>query len=110
MVRQVIARGPRALGVAKDLREVVARQVGVRQRDRPVRRAPAHGADQPPFDVRDPDGDPGWRVLDGGTPAGRLRITHAFYDRRPALLTTDDFEIVDMDGPAGSTKAKETKR
>jgi D-proline reductase (dithiol) PrdB len=43
-----------------------------------------HLAGQPPFDTSDPDGDPGWRVLPGSTPADDLRISHAYYDSGPA--------------------------
>jgi D-proline reductase (dithiol) PrdB len=43
-----------------------------------------HLASQPPFDMSDPDGDPGFRVLPADAPDGELVITHDYYDARDA--------------------------
>jgi len=43
-----------------------------------------HHPSQPPFDMRDTDGDPSWRELDGETIAGDYRITHDYYDHADA--------------------------
>ncbi len=43
-----------------------------------------HLADQAPFDMTDPDGDPSFRVLLEDAPATSLRITHDYYDTRDA--------------------------
>lgn len=41
-----------------------------------------HGIDQAPFDMDDPDGDPGFRLLSAGS--GGLTITHDYYDHAAA--------------------------
>lgn len=48
-----------------------------------------HLDDQLPFDTRDADGDPGWRILPVDTPDERLVISHETYDTTAALLDHD---------------------
>jgi len=50
-----------------------------------------HLAEQPAFDMADPDGDPSFRVLPDDTPPASLRITHEYYDARDARR---DFNLV----------------
>ncbi|PNU20463.1 hypothetical protein C2E25_07010 [Geothermobacter hydrogeniphilus] len=49
-----------------------------------VTTAGVHHPDQPPFDMRDSDGDPSWRELTGETLPGAYRITHDYYDHSDA--------------------------
>ena len=43
-----------------------------------------HLAGQPPFDAEDDDGDPSWRELPARPAPPGFRITHPWYDTRPA--------------------------
>ena len=43
-----------------------------------------HDKKQKPFDMKDPDGDPSFRVIDAATPLGDLVITHDYYDHSDA--------------------------
>ncbi len=43
-----------------------------------------HCQDQPPFDMRDPRGDPSYRRIPADTPLSRLTITHDYYDHTDA--------------------------
>jgi D-proline reductase (dithiol) PrdB len=49
-----------------------------------VTTAGVHHRDQPPYDMRDRDGDPSFRELDLGRPLDSLMITHDYYDHRDA--------------------------
>ncbi len=49
-----------------------------------VTTAGVHRRDQEPFDMRDPQGDPGFREIADHTPAAELMITHDYYDHRAA--------------------------
>ena len=49
-----------------------------------VTTAGVHHATQPPFDMQDAQGDPGFRELDGRTIETDFRITHDYYDHRDA--------------------------
>lgn len=46
--------------------------------------AGVHQVDQPPFDMDNPDGDAGYRLIAGDVPLERLRITHDYYDHHAA--------------------------
>jgi len=60
--------------------------------DRPVREsvvalvttAGVHRRADPPFDMDDPNGDPGMRVVPVDTPRAELTITHKYYDHSAA--------------------------
>jgi len=54
-----------------------------------VTTAGVHGTDQPAFDTGDPDGDAGWRVLDGSLQPGAFTITHDYYDTTSARADLD---------------------
>lgn len=76
-----------------------------------VTTAGIHHADQPPFDMRDQDGDPSFRVLNGETLPADFRITHDYYDHSDArkdpniILPLDRLrELVD-EGCLGSLAA-----
>jgi D-proline reductase (dithiol) PrdB len=56
-----------------------------------VTTAGLHLRQQPAFDMSDPDGDPGWRVLPTDTPSDAYTITHDYYDTRAARR---DLEVV----------------
>lgn len=43
-----------------------------------------HLAEQPPFDMENPDGDPSWRVIAADTRLDALTITHKYYDHTDA--------------------------
>jgi D-proline reductase (dithiol) PrdB len=43
-----------------------------------------HHHGQPPFDMRDSEGDPSFRVIDGATIGKGYRITHDYYDHGDA--------------------------
>lgn len=43
-----------------------------------------HLANDSPFDMTSPDGDPSFRVIPGGTRLADLRTTHDYYDHRDA--------------------------
>jgi D-proline reductase (dithiol) PrdB len=43
-----------------------------------------HLRSQPPFDMRDPRGDPTFRAIPSGTPPADLTITHDYYDHTDA--------------------------
>jgi len=43
-----------------------------------------HLSGQPPFDMRNPDGDGSWRVIPQDTPRRALAITHDYYDHSAA--------------------------
>jgi len=49
-----------------------------------VTTAGVHHDDQQPFDMRDPDGDPSYRELDGTTIRSGFTITHDYYDHTDA--------------------------
>jgi len=49
-----------------------------------VTTAGVHHESQGPFDMKDPDGDPSYRILDPGTIGSSYRITHDYYDHRDA--------------------------
>lgn len=49
-----------------------------------VTTAGVHHAAQLPFDMRDPQGDPSYRLLEGASIEGDFRITHDYYDHRDA--------------------------
>lgn len=49
-----------------------------------VTTAGVHVKGQRPFDMKDPDGDPTWRGIPTGTPAGDYTITHDYYDHKDA--------------------------
>jgi D-proline reductase (dithiol) PrdB len=46
--------------------------------------AGVHQRDQKPFDMRDPNGDPSYRVIPGTKPLTDLMITHDYYDHADA--------------------------
>jgi D-proline reductase (dithiol) PrdB len=43
-----------------------------------------HLRGQPPFNMADPRGDPGYRAIPADTPLDQLTITHDYYDHRDA--------------------------
>jgi D-proline reductase (dithiol) PrdB len=49
-----------------------------------VTTAGVHHRDQEPFDMKDPDGDPSYRVIDATRPRASLMITHDYYDHADA--------------------------
>jgi D-proline reductase (dithiol) PrdB len=49
-----------------------------------VTTAGVHRKDQTPFDMKDPDGDPSLRTIDGTVSAADLMITHDYYDHKDA--------------------------
>ena len=49
-----------------------------------VTTAGVHHTDQKPFNMKDPDGDPSYRVLDVRRPLSSLMITHDYYDHSDA--------------------------
>jgi D-proline reductase (dithiol) PrdB len=49
-----------------------------------VTTAGVHHRDQPPYDMRDRDGDPSFRELDLARPLDSLMITHDYYDHSDA--------------------------
>jgi len=49
-----------------------------------VTTAGIHHSGQIPFDMRDPNGDPSFRSIDGQTIEGNHTITHDYYDHRDA--------------------------
>jgi D-proline reductase (dithiol) PrdB len=49
-----------------------------------VTTAGVHLADQAPFDMEDPDGDPTWRELPRETPGEDFKITHDYYNHKDA--------------------------
>jgi D-proline reductase (dithiol) PrdB len=49
-----------------------------------VTTAGVHLKEQMPFDMKDPDGDPSSRLIDGQVSADDLMITHDYYDHRDA--------------------------
>jgi len=49
-----------------------------------VTTAGVHHVDQAPFDMNDPNGDPGFRELDLERPLSDLMITHDYYDHKDA--------------------------
>ena len=49
-----------------------------------VTTAGVHHRDQKPFDMRDPYGDPSFRVIDASRPPATLMITHDYYDHSDA--------------------------
>lgn len=49
-----------------------------------VTTAGLHHMSQPPFDMLDPQGDPTFRIIDGGSIEEDYRITHDYYDHRDA--------------------------
>jgi D-proline reductase (dithiol) PrdB len=46
--------------------------------------AGVHHREQPPFDMRDRNGDPSFREIDSGRPLESLMITHDYYDHSDA--------------------------
>lgn len=49
-----------------------------------VTTAGVHHADQEPFDMKDREGDPSYRIIDLRRPLSDLRITHDYYDHTDA--------------------------
>ncbi len=49
-----------------------------------VTTAGIHHRTQPPFDMRDPNGDPSFRTIDLSRPLTELTITHDYYDHSDA--------------------------
>jgi D-proline reductase (dithiol) PrdB len=49
-----------------------------------VTTAGVHAAEDTPFDMRDRNGDPTFRVISGATPTTRMKITHDYYDHSAA--------------------------
>ncbi len=49
-----------------------------------VTTAGVHHKDQESFDMRDPDGDPSYRIIDLQKPLSSLMITHDYYDHADA--------------------------
>ena len=49
-----------------------------------VTTAGVHHRDQKPFDMKDPNGDPTFRVIDSSKPLSSLMITHDYYDHSDA--------------------------
>lgn len=49
-----------------------------------VTTAGVHHREQEPFDMRDPDGDPSFRIIDFRKPLSTLMITHDYYDHTDA--------------------------
>lgn len=49
-----------------------------------VTTAGVHHKDQKPFDMKDPNGDPSFRVIDTSKPLSTLMITHDYYDHTDA--------------------------
>jgi D-proline reductase (dithiol) PrdB len=49
-----------------------------------VTTAGVHHRDQRPFDMKDPDGDPSFRVIDASSPLRDLMVTHDYYDHSDA--------------------------
>jgi len=49
-----------------------------------VTTAGVHHTDQEPFNMKDPDGDPSYRVIDIRKPLSSLTITHDYYDHADA--------------------------
>ncbi len=49
-----------------------------------VTTAGVHHKDQRPFDMKDPEGDPTFRIIDVSRPIGDLMITHDYYDHSDA--------------------------
>jgi len=49
-----------------------------------VTTAGVHHRDQKPFDMKDPNGDPSFRVIDASKPLSSLMITHDYYDHTDA--------------------------
>jgi D-proline reductase (dithiol) PrdB len=54
-----------------------------------VTTAGVHLAGQPAFDMRDPEGDPGWRALPSDPSPDAFAITHDYYDTRAARRDLD---------------------
>lgn len=61
--------------VAKPLSEAVVALVTT---------AGVHHEDQEPYDMKDPNGDPSFRVIDSSRPLSSLMITHDYYDHADA--------------------------
>ena len=61
--------------VTKELKESVVALVTT---------AGVHHRDQKPFDMKDPNGDPSFRVIDATKPFTDLMITHDYYDHTDA--------------------------
>jgi len=49
-----------------------------------VTTAGVHSIGQPPFDMRNPEGDASWREIPADIPAERLAISHNYYDHSDA--------------------------
>jgi len=49
-----------------------------------VTTAGVHHRDQPPFDMKDPEGDPTFRIIDTSRSIDDLMITHDYYDHSDA--------------------------
>ena len=68
----------------------------------------AHLRMDAPFDMRDPDGDPGWREIPADTPSEALTITDIYYDHRDAdrdinlVLPLDHLREAERKGRIGS--------
>lgn len=73
-----------------------------------VTTAGAHLADQPPFDIRDPAGDPTYRAFPSTTPLTEIVLTHSGYDTRRAsadknvVLPLDHLRAFAGEGRIGS--------
>ncbi|GAB6083591.1 glycine/sarcosine/betaine reductase selenoprotein B family protein [Desulfuromonas carbonis] len=66
-----------------------------------------HHRDQIPFDMRDQEGDPSYRVLDGDRLFNDFKITHDYYDHSDAhkdpniILPLDRLQELEVDGTLG---------
>jgi D-proline reductase (dithiol) PrdB len=72
-----------------------------------VTTAGVHHLSQPPFDMKDPEGDPSFRELDTATIGGDFHITHDYYDHGDAerdlniVLPLDRLREFEGDGILG---------
>jgi len=77
-----------------------------------VTTAGVHHDDQQPFDMRDPDGDPSYRELDGTTIRSGFTITHDYYDHTDAerdlniVLPLDRLDELTAEGLLGSLSVR----
>ena len=77
-----------------------------------VTTAGVHHRDQKPFDMKDPNGDPTYRVIDGSRPLSTLMITHDYYDHSDAdrdvniVLPLDRLGEMAAEGVLGSLAAR----
>lgn len=77
-----------------------------------VTTAGVHHRAQAPFDMRDSDGDPSFRVIDAATIGGDFRITHDYYDHSDAekdlniILPLDRLRELQQQGVIGRLAAR----